>query len=221
MRGFFLKKKKKNKQIDLIEANIESGLCNKIFNSGPPLQLINGIIDTALKTMSLHLSTFSDTVFLSPYHGLLARVESRITATEDMVGDIEKMIAVGLVWGATNAIMRRGALLWDQALKSSSSSNPPHFSSLRQKIIFSLKNWLKLLSIWQYTIPFFINLSASATFFAILSDAPISLAVPITNATTFAATAVFGILLGEKTHLGRAMLGTASILLGVWFCIKS
>ena len=171
--------------------------------------------------MSLHLSTFSDTVFLSPYHGLLARVESRITATEDMVGDIEKMIAVGLVWGATNAIMRRGALLWDQALKSSSSSNPPHFSSLRQKIIFSLKNWLKLLSIWQYTIPFFINLSASATFFAILSDAPISLAVPITNATTFAATAVFGILLGEKTHLGRAMLGTASILLGVWFCIKS
>ncbi|KAI4350825.1 hypothetical protein L6164_005237 [Bauhinia variegata] len=41
-----------------------------------------------------------------------------------MVGDIEKMIAVGLVWGATNAIMRRGALLWDQALKSSSSSKP-------------------------------------------------------------------------------------------------
>ncbi|KAF7813861.1 transmembrane protein 234-like protein [Senna tora] len=138
-----------------------------------------------------------------------------------MVRDIEKMIAVGLVWGATNAIMRRGALLWDQALKSSSSSKPPQHSTLPQRIVFSLRNWLKLLSIWQYTVPFVINLLASATFFAILSDAPISLAVPVTNATTFAATAVFGMLLGENTHVGRALLGTAVIVSGVWLCIKS
>ncbi|XP_054786631.1 uncharacterized protein LOC129292938 isoform X3 [Prosopis cineraria] len=125
-----------------------------------------------------------------------------------MVGDIEKMIAVGLVWGATNAIMRRGALIWDHALKSSSSSKPPrHCTTLPQRCLFSLGNWLKLLSIWQYTIPFLINLSASATFFAILSDAPISLVVPVTNATTFAATAVFGMLLGEETHVPRALYG--------------
>ncbi|KAH1049472.1 hypothetical protein AAZX31_08G035700 [Glycine max] len=115
---------------------------------------------------------------------------------------MEKMIAVGIVWGATNAIMRRGALLWDEALKSSAKPNP--HSTLCQKMRISLGNWVKLLSIWQYSIPFLINLSASATFFAILSDAPLSLAVPVTNATTFAATAVFGILLGERTHLPRA-----------------
>ncbi|PRQ46651.1 putative transmembrane family 234 protein [Rosa chinensis] len=125
-----------------------------------------------------------------------------------MVGDIEKMIAVGLVWGATNALMRRGALLWDEALKSS-----------QPQPITSLKKWLKLLSIWQYTIPFSVNLSASATFFAILSHTPISLAVPVTNATTFAATAVFGILLGEQTHLGLALFGTGLIVLGIWLCI--
>ncbi|XP_062010639.1 uncharacterized protein LOC133727027 [Rosa rugosa] len=129
-----------------------------------------------------------------------------------MVGDIEKMIAVGLVWGATNALMRRGALLWDEALKSSTSSSQP-------QPITSLKKWLKLLSIWQYTIPFSVNLSASATFFAILSHTPISLAVPVTNATTFAATAVFGILLGEQTHLGLALFGTGLIVLGIWLCI--
>ncbi|KAI9128978.1 hypothetical protein K1719_000461 [Acacia pycnantha] len=130
-----------------------------------------------------------------------------------MVGDIEKMIAVGLVWGATNAIMRRGALIWDQALKSSSSSKPPnHCTTIPQRFLFSLRNWLKLLSIWQYTIPFLINLSASASFFAILSDAPISLAVPVTNATTFAATAVFGMLLGEETHVPRALFVDA------WIC---
>ncbi|KAL6226529.1 hypothetical protein ACLB2K_000491 [Fragaria x ananassa] len=133
-----------------------------------------------------------------------------------MVGDVEKMIGVGLVWGATNALMRRGALLWDQALMSSSSQqNTAHGN----KLLTSLKSWLKLLSIWQYTIPFFVNLSASATFFAILSHTPISLAVPVTNATTFAATAVFGLLLGEQTHLGLALFGTALIVLGIWLCI--
>ncbi|KAK7398972.1 hypothetical protein VNO78_10146 [Psophocarpus tetragonolobus] len=132
---------------------------------------------------------------------------------------MEKMIAVGVVWGATNAIMRRGAVLWDEALKSSAKANPE--SSVGQKMRISLGNWIKLLSIWQYSIPFLINLSASATFFAILSDAPLSLAVPVTNATTFAATALFGILLGERTHLPRAFFATTLIVLGLCFCIHS
>eukprot|EP00258_Populus_trichocarpa_P029544 XP_024445563.1 transmembrane protein 234 homolog isoform X1 [Populus trichocarpa] len=126
-------------------------------------------------------------------------------------GDIEKMITIGLVWGATNALIRRGALLWDhQSLKSSSSSSsslssPPKF---HQKLLSSLKSWLSLLIFWQYSLPFLLNLSASAIFFAILSDTPISLAVPVTNATTFAATAVFGMLLGEDTRVDFALLGT-------------
>ncbi|KAJ7969572.1 Transmembrane protein [Quillaja saponaria] len=136
-----------------------------------------------------------------------------------MIGGIEKMVAVGLVWGLTNAIMRRGALIWDQALKSSSSSEQPHASKLHHKLLSSLRNWLKLLTIWQYTVPFLINLSASATFFVLLNDTPISTAVPVTNATTFAATAMFGMLLGEETRVGHALLGTALIVMGVWFCV--
>ncbi|KAL1094124.1 hypothetical protein V6Z11_D06G074000 [Gossypium hirsutum] len=124
---------------------------------------------------------------------------------ETMIGDVEKMLAVGLIWGATNAAMRRGALLWDRYLKSTpNSGDPPR--KFDQKLLNSLSNWLTLLLFWQYSIPFFINLSASATFFAILGQAPISLAVPVTNATTFAATAVFGILLGEETRIGHALL---------------
>ncbi|GKV11710.1 hypothetical protein SLEP1_g22938 [Rubroshorea leprosula] len=136
-----------------------------------------------------------------------------------MIGDVEKMVAVGLIWGATNAAMRRGALLWDKSLKSAPPPPSPPLK-LQQKILNSLSNWLTLLFFWQYSIPFIINLSASATFFALLSEAPISLAVPVTNATTFAATAVFGMLLGEKTQVGRALLGTAFIVLGVWLCIS-
>ncbi|KAI9378381.1 hypothetical protein POPTR_018G084400v4 [Populus trichocarpa] len=137
-------------------------------------------------------------------------------------GDIEKMITIGLVWGATNALIRRGALLWDhQSLKSSSSSSSSSLSSppkFHQKLLSSLKSWLSLLIFWQYSLPFLLNLSASAIFFAILSDTPISLAVPVTNATTFAATAVFGMLLGEDTRVDFALLGTGSIVIGVWLC---
>ena len=135
-----------------------------------------------------------------------------------MVGDIGKMIAVGLVWGATNALMRRGAVIWDQALESSPPPDPTRIPF--DRFGASIGKWVKLLTIWQYSVPFFINLSASATFFAILSQTPISQAVPVTNATTFAATAVFGVLLGENTHLGFAFVGTLLIVLGVWLCIS-
>lgn len=132
---------------------------------------------------------------------------------------MEKMIAVGVVWGATNALMRRGTILWEQALQSCRRNEPTlgPFDRLKLTII----DWIKLLLIWQYSVPFLINLSASATFFAILSHTPISQAVPITNATTFAATAVVGLLLGEETHLGFAFSGTAFIVLGVWLCLNS
>lgn len=136
-----------------------------------------------------------------------------------MTGDVEKMIAVGLVWGATNALMRRGALIWDEAVKS--TSPPPYPLKIHQKLFTALKNWLKLLIIWQYSVPFLLNLSASVTFFVILSNTPISLAVPVTNATTFAATALFGMLLGEKTRVGLSLLGTSFIVLGVWLCINA
>ncbi|KAK9148693.1 hypothetical protein Scep_007450 [Stephania cephalantha] len=133
--------------------------------------------------------------------------------------DIEKMVAIGLIWGATNALMRRGALIWDQKLRSSANLHSHQSSLLHQKLLGNLKNWLNLILIWQYSIPFAVNLSASAAFFAILSDSPISLAVPVTNAMTFAATAVFAMLLGEETHLGFALLGTFLIVVGVWICI--
>ncbi|KAI5662796.1 hypothetical protein M9H77_22119 [Catharanthus roseus] len=112
------------------------------------------------------------------------------------MGEVQKMVAVGLVWGATNALMRKGALIWDEKIKSIAQTN----RSQHNQVLKTIENWFNLLLTWQYSVPFIVNLSASATFFAILSDTPISLAVPVTNATTFAATAVFGMLLGEETR---------------------
>ncbi|KAI3995517.1 hypothetical protein MKX01_007319 [Papaver californicum] len=133
--------------------------------------------------------------------------------------DVEKMIAIGLVWGITNSIMRKGALIWDQKLKKKSSTSYSSSSKLHHQLLGCLQNWFHLLLTWQYSVPFLINLSASATFFAILSDSPISLAVPVTNATTFAATAVSAMILGEETRIGFALSGTFFIVLGVSICI--
>ncbi|CAI0543419.1 unnamed protein product [Linum tenue] len=128
------------------------------------------------------------------------------------------MVAVGLIWGATNALIRRGALLYDKRSPGSPAA-APNSTALHRKLISSLGSVISLLLFWQYSIPFLINLSASATFFALLSDAPISLAVPVTNATTFAATAVFAMLLGEETRIGFALIGTGFIVIGIWLCI--
>ena len=92
-------------------------------------------------------------------------------------GDAASMVAVGLVWGATNALMRRGALVWDRRARASYPSGN----------VF--RRWAALLLTWQYSAPFAANLCASAAFFALLGAAPISVAVPVTNAVTFAATA--------------------------------
>ncbi|KAI0522926.1 hypothetical protein KFK09_005315 [Dendrobium nobile] len=131
-----------------------------------------------------------------------------------MISEIEKMIGVGLVWGSTNSLMRRGALLWEQKLQSA-----PPGSRDQRGVISHVMKWLDLLLLWQYSVPFLVNLSASAAFFYILGDSPISVAVPVTNATTFAATAASAILLGEEMRIAPALLGIALIVLGVWICI--
>ncbi|RZC50267.1 hypothetical protein C5167_018689 [Papaver somniferum] len=91
--------------------------------------------------------------------------------------DVEKMIAIGLVWGVTNSVMRKGALIWDQKLKKmrSSSSTSSSSSKLHHQL----------------------------------------LAVPVTNATTFAATAVSAMILGEETRIAFALSGFENVLLSV------
>ncbi|KAF5742986.1 transmembrane protein [Tripterygium wilfordii] len=104
-----------------------------------------------------------------------------------------------------------------QIFISSKLSRP---QKLHRRFLASLKNWLSLLLFWQYWLPFVLNLSASAIFSGTLSDSPISLAVPGTNATTFAATAVFGMLLGKETRLRFALLDMACIIIGAWLYIS-
>ncbi|XP_066346578.1 uncharacterized protein [Miscanthus floridulus] len=150
---------------------------------------------------------FHSPVSLSDPRRLAAQAR-RALAMAGGRGDAASMIAVGLVWGATNALMRRGALVWDRRARASPSGGN----------VF--RRWAALLLTWQYSAPFASNLCASAAFFALLGAAPISVAVPVTNAVTFAATAAAAAALGERVRLGPAVLGTALIVLGVSVCIS-
>ncbi|CAA7410099.1 unnamed protein product [Spirodela intermedia] len=135
--------------------------------------------------------------------------------------DVEKMIAVGIIWGATNAVMRRGAMIWDRKLQSAGRREADRSDHrLHQRILGHARKWLDLLLVWQYSVPFLVNLSASAAFFYVLSSSPISVAVPVTNAVTFAATAVSAMILGEEMRIRHALLGTSLIVLGICLCIS-
>nr|CAD1823732.1 unnamed protein product [Ananas comosus var. bracteatus] len=140
-------------------------------------------------------------------------------------GGAARMLAVGLVWGATNAAMRRGALVWDRKLRrrrsaaAAAAADDNSGGGLLRLLLGAARRWIELLMTWQYSAPLLLNLSASAAFFHLLGGAPISVAVPVTNATTFAATAAAAAVLGEEVRLAPAALGTALIVLGVWICI--
>ncbi|KAL9224520.1 hypothetical protein vseg_000545 [Gypsophila vaccaria] len=130
-----------------------------------------------------------------------------------VIGDVPKMVTVGLIWGATNALMKKGAIIYDNKPTDSSTS------AKNGTVYMLLKNMMSLIMTWQYSLPLLLNLSASAAFFALIGHTPISLAVPVTNATTFCATAVFGFLLGEDIRIGFALFGTFVTVLGVCLCV--
>ena len=74
---------------------------------------------------------------------------------------------------------------------------------------------------WQYAIPFLINQSGSVLYYFTLSQADISLAVPITNSLTFLVTSLVGRLLGEKIQSNLTYIGMVMVLCGVALCVIS
>ncbi|KAG0579857.1 hypothetical protein KC19_4G129100 [Ceratodon purpureus] len=127
------------------------------------------------------------------------------------------LLAIGTVWGITNALIKRGALIADEAKRTAAAKTE---NSERSMLGSFLGDWIQLLCVWQYSLPFLLNLSMSVLFVIKLGDSPITLAVPVTNATTFAVTAVAGAALGEKMRALETLVGVVLIVAGVTLCIS-
>ncbi|KAL3701728.1 hypothetical protein R1sor_019750 [Riccia sorocarpa] len=131
------------------------------------------------------------------------------------------LLVIGSVWGTTNALIKRGALkAQEKQARREKEKKEKMTSSGHFWLSEFLTGWFHLLCVWEYSIPFLINLSASIFFFKQLGDSPINIAVPVTNATTFAVTAIAGATLGERVDVVRGLVGVGLIVVGVVLCIS-
>ncbi|XP_024375977.1 uncharacterized protein [Physcomitrium patens] len=129
------------------------------------------------------------------------------------------LLAIGTVWGITNALIKRGALIAEE-VKRTAKQRTALKKNLGGVVGGFFLDWFRLLCVWQYSVPFLLNLSMSVLFVIKLGDSPITLAVPVTNATTFAVTAVAGAALGENFRLVETIAGVLLIVAGVTLCIS-
>ena len=118
------------------------------------------------------------------------------------------LTAVALLWGGTNPLMKKGSA----GIEKINRSNK----------LLQLVSEVKFLAMrWQYSLPFLLNQSGSLLYYITLSQADISLAVPITNSLTFLMTSIVSRLLGEKIDSSLTYVGMLLVVSGVALCVVS
>ncbi len=121
---------------------------------------------------------------------------------------VVSFMAVALVWGGTNPLLKRG---------SAGIENIKCSNRLLQVLME-----LKFLAFrWTYVVPFLINQSGSILYYFTLGQADLSLAVPITNSLTFLVTTIAGRCMGEKITSPWTYAGVGTVLCGVGLCVLS
>jgi hypothetical protein len=121
-----------------------------------------------------------------------------------MLGTILSFIVVGLLWGGTNPLIKRGSV----SVEAKKASG-------KQGVI---QEWRTLLSTPSFLIPQLLNQVGSVLFAASLGHADISLAVPTANATSLAANAVVDLLLGERFRIAYLVPGLLLVGSGIVLC---
>ena len=126
----------------------------------------------------------------------------------DILWQTLSFLAVALVWGVTNPLLKKGSVGVDNI----------QCSGRLHQLLSEL--WFLALR-WQYAVPFLINQSGSVLYYLTIGQADISLAVPITNSLTFLVTSVAGRLMGERAPNSTTYLGVLLVLVGVALCVVS
>ena len=123
----------------------------------------------------------------------------------DILSQKISFVAVALVWGITNPLLKKGSV---------GVENIRCHGRLQQLI----SELIFLALRWHYVVPFLINQTGS---YVTIGQADISLAVPITNSLTFLVTSIAGRLMGEQSPSNTTYLGVLLVLFGVALCIVS
>lgn len=113
-------------------------------------------------------------------------------------------VGVGLLWGATNPLIKKGSVLVERQRGTGNAS--------------VLADWRALLTTPSFLVPQLLNQTGSVLFVWLLGGASISTAVPVANATSLAANAVADVLLGEKFKTVPLAFGLVLVFCGIMLC---
>lgn len=120
--------------------------------------------------------------------------------SESMLDAICSLIAVGILWGATNPFIKKGSAGVENVKAPRSSL----------QLLCEVKY---LACRWQYLLPFFLNQCGSVLYYIALGTSDLTLAVPVANSVTFVATALCGWAVGEEAPNKTLHGGEWSVLL--------
>jgi drug/metabolite transporter (DMT)-like permease len=125
--------------------------------------------------------------------------------SESMLDAICSLIAVGILWGATNPFIKKGSAGVENVKAPRSSL----------QLLCEVKY---LACRWQYLLPFFLNQCGSVLYYITLGTSDLTLAVPVANSLTFVATALCGWAVGEEVPNRRTCFGILLVLCGIALC---
>lgn len=133
-------------------------------------------------------------------------------------------VLVSMLWGCTNPFIKRAQAQNMASSASSSTASPstlPKYAVNDKKKASFMTPIYRMLTDSKSFIPYAINQSGSVLFGYILSQQPVSQAVPICNSLTFIFTAITGYFLcGEKVHNPSYLFtGIVFVLLGTYICL--
>ncbi|XP_023725914.1 transmembrane protein 234 homolog [Cryptotermes secundus] len=125
-----------------------------------------------------------------------------------MLDAVFSLIAVGVLWGATNPFIKKGSAGVENV-------SAPH-SSLQ--LLYEIQY---LVCRWQYLLPFILNQFGSVLYYITLRTSDLTLAVPVANSLTFVATALCGWAVGEELPHRNTYFGILLVLSGISLCFLS
>jgi drug/metabolite transporter (DMT)-like permease len=121
---------------------------------------------------------------------------------------------VAILWGTTNALMKKGA----EGIERCSSPSNSSIRNFFQEIKFLAKNW-------KYLCSYGVNQIGSLIYYYSLGFCDLSIAGPLTNTMTFVVTYFAdGYFFGKSSISERNIyekVGLCSICLGVLLCLSS
>ena len=119
------------------------------------------------------------------------------------------LLAVALLWGVTNTLMKRGS----SGVEAVGTGGA--LSGLLKEIVFLVREW-------RYTIPFLVNQLGSVLFYWTVAHSELSLVAPVANSLTLVVTTVSGrLLLREDPLPPKTYIGMALTLTGITLCVWS